>query len=85
MRKMTLDTLARMIQKGFLETAKQVNLLALEKRVDRLEQRVEDGFSMVAQEFKDIHNQLKDVDVRATDIFDLQLRMDKIEKKLKAQ
>jgi len=124
MSKMTLDKLARMIQKGFLDIdkkfldvdskflgiddkflsienrlatidaklidvdhklagmAQQKDLLALTERVDRLEKRVEYGFGMVAQEFKDIQSQLKKVDIRDANILDLQLRMDEVEKKL---
>ena len=82
---MTLDTLARMVQKGFLETAKQADLLALEKRVDNLEKQVEYGFAAVAEEFKNVRAQLKDIDIRAADVLDLQLRMDNVEKRLKIQ
>ena len=85
MSKMTLDTLAGMVQKGFLESAKRSDLLALTERVDKLEKQMEYGFTAVAQEFKDIRAQLKDMDIRASDIFDLQLRMDKVEKRLKLQ
>ena len=91
MSKMTLDILAVMVQKGFEETAKKVDLLALTERVDlleerigRLEQRVEYGFDMVAQELKEIKIQLKEIDARA-DVFGLQLRVDKIEKRMKAR
>jgi hypothetical protein len=85
MSKMTLDTLAIMVQKGFLETAKQSDLLALEKRVDKLEKQVAYGFNMVAQEFKDIRNKLEKFDIHEADILDLQLRMDNVEKILKAR
>jgi tetrahydromethanopterin S-methyltransferase subunit G len=85
MSKMTLDTLAIMVQKGFLETAKQSDLLALEKRVDKLEKQVAYGFNMVAQEFKDIRNKLEKFDIHEADILDLQLRMDNVEKRLKAR
>lgn len=89
MSKMTLDRLAVMVQKGFLgienTMAKQSDLLALTERVDRLEKRVEYGFEMVAQEFKDVRNQLKKLDIYDADIIDLQLRMDNVEKRLKAR
>jgi archaellum component FlaC len=82
---MTLDTLAIMVQKGFLETAKQSDLIELEKRVDTLEKRMDYRFDMIAQELKDIHDQLKETDVHAADILDLQLRVDNIEKKMKTR
>lgn len=83
MSKMTLDTLAILVQKGFLETAKQSDLLTLTERVDKLEKRMEYGFDMIAQELQDVRNQLKEVDVHSVEILGLQLRLDKIEKKLK--
>ena len=90
--KMTLDTLATMVQKGFLDAenkmAKQEDLLAtreelheLTGRVGRLEERVEYGFAMVTQEFKDIRSQLKSIDVLGADVFGLRLRVAKIEKR----
>jgi glutathione S-transferase len=85
MDKMTLDTLAIMVQNGFLETAKQSNLLALEKRVDALEKRMDYRFDMIAQELKDIRSRLKGADIHAADILDLQLRVDNIEKKMKTR
>lgn len=83
MSKMTLDTLAIMVQKGFLETAKQSDLIELEKRVDALEKRMDYRFDMIVQELKDIRGRLKETDANAADILNLQLRIDKIEKKLK--
>jgi tRNA(Leu) C34 or U34 (ribose-2'-O)-methylase TrmL len=73
------EQLAIMVQKGFEEMenrmAKKEDLYALTDRVGRLEERVEYGFDMVAQKFKEI-------DFRA-DILDLQFRVSKIEKKSK--
>ncbi len=89
MSKMTLDGLAIMVQKGFLDIdskmARQKDLLALTERVDRLEERVNYGFEMVVQEFKDVRNQLKKLDIYDADIIDLQLRMDNVEKRLKTR
>jgi DNA anti-recombination protein RmuC len=39
--KITIDKLAIMIQEGFMATAKQEDLLALTKRVERLENRMD--------------------------------------------
>ena len=50
-----------------------------------LEKRIEYGFEMVAQELKDIRSQLKKLDIYDADIIDLQLRMDNVEKRLKAR
>ena len=83
MSKMTLDKLARMVQKGFLEMATKSDILALEQCIESLERRVEEGFAAVAREFQDIRNQLKRLDIHDVDILNLQVRMDKIEKKLK--
>jgi hypothetical protein len=89
MHKMTLDQLARMVQKGFLymETnmAAKTDVSRLEERIESLERRVEEGFVAIAREFQDIRNQLKKLDVHDFDILNLQLRMDKVEKKLKTQ
>jgi hypothetical protein len=85
MSKMTLDALAIMVQTGFLETAKRSDLIALEKRVDALEKRMDYRFDMIAQELRDIRGRLKEIDIHAADILDLRLRVDNIEKKMKTR
>lgn len=88
-----LEQLAIMTQKGIEETATKADFLTLVERVDhleermgQLEQRVEYGFDMIAQELREIRAQLKEFDIYAdADIFQLRVRVDKIEKKLKTR
>lgn len=90
--KMTLDKLAIMVQKGFMATAKQDDLLALAERVEILEDRM-DGhdkefkgfhqkFDALFLELKEIRKEIKEADTRG-DVIDLQIRVDKLEKKIK--
>ena len=74
-----------MVQEGFLETAKQVDLLSLTERVVALEKEMRGmhgNFDMVFQRLKEIKNELKEADTRG-DVVDLQLRVSKLEKKVK--
>ena len=87
---MTLDKLARMVQKGFLDMETDMagiraDILKLEQRIERLERRVEEGFAAIARELQDIRDQLKRLDIHDMDILNLRQRVDKIEKQLKTQ
>lgn len=82
---MTLDDLATMVQQGFMETAKQVDLSALTERVGGLEKEMKGmhgNFDMVFQQLKEIRDEIKEADTRA-DVVALQIRVAKLEKKVK--
>jgi predicted nucleic acid-binding Zn-ribbon protein len=84
-KRITIDDLAIMIQDGFMATAKQEDLLALTERVATLEKEMKGmhgNFDMVFQQLKEIRNEIKEVDTRA-DVVDLQIRVSKLEKKIK--
>lgn len=87
-----VGNLAIMVQEGFMETAKQVDLLSLTERVTLIEEHLNGhdkefrgmhgNFDMVFQQLKEIRNELKEADTRA-DVVDLQIRVSKLEKKVK--
>ncbi|HUC01585.1 MAG TPA: hypothetical protein VMA75_01640 [Candidatus Paceibacterota bacterium] len=88
----SVGNLAIMVQKGFAETAKQEDLLALTDRVKLIEERLDghdkefrgmhQNFDMIFQELKAIRQEMKEADTRA-DVVDLQLRVAKLEKKIR--
>jgi|GEM_PF-925600 BMFP domain-containing protein YqiC len=85
-KKITLDVLAVMIQKGFLDLARQISSLKermqmLTLRIDALEERTENGFYNVTQELQQIRQLIKKVDTREK-IAALEVRVDAIEKKI---
>ncbi|HUC01960.1 MAG TPA: hypothetical protein VMA75_03570 [Candidatus Paceibacterota bacterium] len=81
--------LAIMIEKGFAATARQTDLLALAKRVDRLEARfdkfeksVNARFDAVFAELKEIRKELDVAKLKTQgDIASLDFRVSKLEKK----
>ena len=82
----SIGGLAIKIQEGFMATAKQEDLLALTERVVVLEKEMKGmhgNFNMVFQQLKEIKDEMKEADTRA-DVVDLQLRVAKLEKKIKA-
>ena len=85
-KKITLDVLAVMIQKGFLDLARQISSLKermqmLTLHIDALEERTENGFYNVTQELQQIRQLIKKVDTREK-IAALEVRVDAIEKKI---
>jgi hypothetical protein len=85
-KKITLDVLAVMIQKGFLDLARQISSLKermqmLTLRIDALEELTENGFYNVTQELQQIRQLIKKVDTREK-IAALEVRVDAIEKKI---
>jgi len=88
----SIGDLATMVQEGFAETAKQEDLLALTDRVKSIEERLDghdkefrgmhQNFDMIFQELKAIREEMKEADTRA-DVVDLQLRVSKLEKKIR--
>ena len=81
----SMGNLAIKIQEGFMATAKQEDLLALTDRVTALEKDVKGmhgNFDMVFQQLKEIRDEMKEADTR-TDVVDLQLRVAKLEKKVR--
>jgi len=78
--------LAIMVEEGFAATAKQEDLLALTERVTVLEKEMKGmhgNFDMVFQQLKEIRIEIKEGDARA-DVVDLQLRVAKLERKVKS-
>ena len=81
--------LAIMIEKGFAATAKQSDLLALAKRVDRLEARLDKfeksvnaRFDALISELKEIRKEVNVNKLKAQgDIASLDFRVSKLEKK----
>jgi hypothetical protein len=82
----SIGDLAIKIQKGFMATAKQEDLFALTERVVILEKEMKgmhQNFDAVFQQLKEIKDAMKEADTSA-DVIDLQLRVSKLEKKIKA-
>lgn len=85
--KKNIESLARMAENSFAEAAKQEDLLALTKRVDALNEQFEkleastgNRFMEILGELKEIREDIKEVDCRA-DVVDLEVRIEKLEKK----
>jgi len=80
-----IGDLAILINKSFVgiesRMAKQEDLLELTRRVDKLEKYAENRFDDLARELREIRHEIKEVDTRA-DVVDLQLRVNKLEKKM---
>jgi ribosomal protein S15P/S13E len=86
-KKMTIDKLAIMIQEGFAATASREDLLILTERVGKIERHLNEHdqkFDAVFYELKEIRREIKEVDTRA-DVVDLQIRVSKLEKRVKTQ
>jgi hypothetical protein len=89
-KRMTLDKLAIMIQEGFMATAK--DLIALTERVTLVEERLNahdkefnnmhGKMDAIFLELKEIRKEIKEADTRG-DVADLQIRVSKLEKKVK--
>jgi len=59
-KKLTIDDLARMVKRGFDETASRGGSEALGRRVDDGFNRMEAGFSTVAREIELIHGDIRE-------------------------
>ena len=96
-KKITIDTLAIMIEKGFAATAKQEELLALTKRVECLEQRMDksegradkfekninERFDKFLSELKEIRKEIEVNNFKTRgDVTSLDFRVSKLEKKM---
>ncbi len=89
----SVGSLAIMVQNGFMETAKQEDLLALTERVKKIEERLDghdkefkgmhQNFDDLFQKIKEIREDMKEADSRA-DVVDLQIRVSKLEKKIRS-
>jgi hypothetical protein len=91
-----MDDLAALINEGFqgmeLRMAKQEDLLALTKRIEKIERYLDNhgrefktihkNSDVVFTELGEIRKQLNRVDARA-DVLDLQIRVSKLERKAK--
>jgi len=85
-KKITLEVLAVMIQEGFLDLARRISTVEervqmLELRVDKLEEKMENGFYNITQELQQIRQLIKQVDTREQ-VAALEVRVDAIEKKI---
>jgi chromosome segregation ATPase len=87
MQKITMETLAEMVQRGFLEQEEKFNKRfdAIEARIGQLERRVnaiEMAIDAIKGELCEIRAQLVAIDCRA-EIGTLKIRVDRIEQRFK--
>ncbi len=92
-KRMTLDVLAGMVQTGFLDIGERIGrvenavgaltlrIAVLEKRMDILEERTENGFYNVTQELQQIRQLIKKAGTREQ-VAALEVRVNAIEKKI---
>jgi hypothetical protein len=87
-KRVTIDKLAIMIEKGFAATAKDLSLLTarvdgLESRLDNFEKSVNTRFDGVISELKEIRKEIKVNNLKTQgDIISLDFRVSKLEKNL---
>lgn len=86
-KKITLEKLAQMVQRGFSETATKGDLAklgeyvrTLEKRIESFEKNMDYGFDQLSQSLKGIKEELVSLD-QSVDVHDLQIRVKRLEKK----
>lgn len=80
-KKMTLEKLAQMIQKGFADTATKAEFREIRERIDALEKDTAYGFDAVNQELKQIKERIQSLDY-GPEVHDLRIRVERLERKV---
>jgi len=84
--KITLEKLARMVERGFSETkaemlATRTDVHKFEQRIDALEKTTEYGLDGIAETLKSIREEMKTLD-RSAEVHDLEVRVGRLERKV---